>query len=121
MQPNQISTAAGLRREALDQAAEADKLAVEGEKTFKAEHTRCVMELSLREGLGQRCVQHSLRLVWCPSAVFDEPHTCSFLQGHARTWINALLRGRGWACGCACLGTLRNVPERVCTLERPII
>ncbi len=63
VRPPQISTAAGLRREALDQAAEADKLAVEGEKAFKAEHARCVMELSLREGLGQRYAQHSLGLV----------------------------------------------------------
>lgn len=50
----QIAGAAELRREALAQAVEDSKLAVEEEKLFKAEHTRCVMELSLREGLGQR-------------------------------------------------------------------
>lgn len=50
----QISAAVGLRREALAQAAEDHKLAAEDETTFKTEHSRCVMELSLREGLGQR-------------------------------------------------------------------
>ncbi|CAM9618005.1 unnamed protein product [Scytosiphon promiscuus] len=41
-------------RERVAQAAEAHRLAVEDEKVFKQEHARCVMELSLREGLGQR-------------------------------------------------------------------
>lgn len=50
----QIAGAAELRREALAQATEDNKLAAKGEKSFKAEHARCVMELSLREGLGQR-------------------------------------------------------------------
>ncbi|CAM9256084.1 unnamed protein product [Ectocarpus sp. 12 AP-2014] len=49
-----ISAAVELRREALAQAAEDHKLAAEDETTFKTEHSRCVMELSLREGLGQR-------------------------------------------------------------------
>lgn len=51
---DQISAAAESRREAVAQAAEDHKLAVEGEKDFKQEHARCMMELSLREGLGQR-------------------------------------------------------------------
>ncbi|CAM9400850.1 unnamed protein product [Ectocarpus fasciculatus] len=49
-----ISAAVALRQEALAQAAEDHKLAAEDETTFKTEHSRCVMELSLREGLGQR-------------------------------------------------------------------
>eukprot|EP00903_Cladosiphon_okamuranus_P015016 g13894.t1 len=50
----EISTAAGMRQEALAQAVDDYKLAVDEEKVFKTEHARCVMELSLREGLGQR-------------------------------------------------------------------
>ncbi|CAM9880890.1 unnamed protein product, partial [Pylaiella littoralis] len=50
----EIAGAAELRREALAQATEDNKLAAKGEKAFKAEHARCVTELSLREGLGQR-------------------------------------------------------------------
>ena len=36
------------------QAAKEHKDAKQDEKSFKQEHTRCVMALSLREGLGQR-------------------------------------------------------------------
>ncbi|CBJ30237.1 conserved unknown protein [Ectocarpus siliculosus] len=50
----EVSAAVALRREALVQAGEDHKLGAEDETTFKTEHSRCVMELSLREGLGQR-------------------------------------------------------------------
>lgn len=50
----QISCAADARREALAEAVGEHKNALRDEKSFKKEHARCVMELSLREGLGQR-------------------------------------------------------------------
>lgn len=50
----QVLGAAEARREALREATEEYANALQDEKTFKKEHTRCIMELSLREGLGQR-------------------------------------------------------------------
>eukprot|EP00904_Undaria_pinnatifida_P004042 jgi/Undpi1/13639/HiC_scaffold_9.g03293.m1 len=50
----EVALAAESRREALVQATAEHKSAIQGKASFKEEHTRCVMVLSLREGLGQR-------------------------------------------------------------------
>lgn len=50
----QISQAAVSRRGALGKVREEYEVALADEGDFKKEHARCVLELSLREGLGQR-------------------------------------------------------------------
>lgn len=50
-----ISGAVEQRQAAIKNALEEHKKAADAEMGFKEEHARCVTELSLREGLGQRC------------------------------------------------------------------
>lgn len=55
MNTSQISEATEERRAAIVEVLEEHKRALEAERRFKEEHANYVMELSLREGLGQRC------------------------------------------------------------------